>query len=969
MTDRYVPQEIESRWQKRWETDRLYYVTERDDRPKFYNLVMYPYPSGDLHMGHCRNYVIGDVVARYKTMLGYNVLNSMGWDAFGLPAENAAIKQGIHPRTWTERCIARMKDQQRKMGLCYDWDREISSHDPNYYKWNQWFFIRMYERGLAYKAKSPVNWCPSCRTILANEQVINGRCWRCDSVVTKQEFEQWFLKITTYADELLEDIKKLDHWPERVRVMQANWIGRSEGADVVFKSEQGDDIVVFTTRPDTLWGATFIVLAPEHPLVEKLTAPGKRKEVEEYKEFAVLQSEIQRLSVEKEKTGLFIGAYAVNPVNGERIPIWIADYVLMTYGTGAIMAVPAHDERDFEFALQFGLPIIPVIARPDGVAKSLVFPGSVREGFADELRAVDIKFEARPVGEVGEGLYVTLQGDQQIDRYIELIQEYLLPDSWNDVVGSRWVFIFDDGVQEFNSVEADREIVARCRVLSASKGKVLSASKGKVLSASKGKELEPTVRDKPFDTPAATQDKRTVMEMLYSLPFYRDVLFHAEYGTMINSGPLTGTPGDMGVRRTTEWLEERGVGEYAVNYRQRDWLISRQRYWGTPIPIIYCEECGIVPVPEEHLPLLLPEEVDFTPTGTGESPLATVPEFVNTTCPRCGGPGRRETDTMDTFVDSSWYYLRYCDPRNAERPFDPEKAAYWMPVDQYTGGIEHAILHLLYSRFFTKFLRDIGLTEVDEPFSALFTQGMVLKDGEAMSKSLGNIVSVDEITATYGADTARAFTLFVAPPEVDFEWSEQGVEGTHRFLRRVWSIIWGEGAGGGQGAAKPSEAQIAELRRMTHKTIKRVTRDMEAFKFNTMLAALMEFNNYLIKAKETPVVETLAWEEAIEALLLLLAPSCPHIAEELWTRTGRPYSIHQQAWPVWDPELAAKEVFTLVVQVNGKLRDRLEVPVDISEEEAKELALASDGALRHLKGLEVKRVIYVPGRLVNIVAK
>jgi leucyl-tRNA synthetase len=954
MIVKYVPQEIEPKWQKRWEVDRLYYVTERDDKPKFYNLVMYPYPSGDLHMGHCRNYVIGDVLARYKTMRGYNVLNPMGWDAFGLPAENAAIQHGIHPRTWTERCIARMKDQQRKMGICYDWGREVASHDPNYYRWNQWFFIKMYERGLAYRAKAPVNWCPDCKTILANEQVIEGRCWRCKSLVTKREFEQWFLKITAYAEELLKDLEKLDRWPERVRVMQANWIGRSEGANVTFpiadspspsqreRGTGGEGIEVFTTRPDTLWGATFMVLAPEHPLVEKLTAPEKRKEVEEYKEFAMLQSEIQRLSIEKEKTGVFIGAYAINPVNGEHIPIWIADYVLMTYGTGAIMAVPAHDERDFEFALQFGLPIIPVIDRPDGVAKSFVFPGSVRPGLAEKLSEAGIEFMAKPHRELGEGLYVTLHSDEQIDRYVELIQDHLLPDSWNEVVGARWVFIFDDGVRELDSMEADREILARC------------------------KELEPTVRD-----------KRTVMEMLYSLPFYRDVLFHDEYGTMINSGPLTGTLGDVAVRRTTEWLEEKGVGKYAVNYRLRDWLISRQRYWGTPIPIIYCEECGIVPVPEEDLPVLLPEEVDFTPTGTGESPLATVPEFVNTACPKCGGPARRETDTMDTFVDSSWYYFRYCDPRNTEKPFDPEKVAHWMPVDQYTGGIEHAILHLLYSRFFTKFLRDLGLTEVDEPFSALFTQGMVLKDGAAMSKSLGNIVSVDEITATYGADTARAFTLFVAPPEVDIEWSEEGVEGAHRFLKRVWNVVLGGVQGtspaGGLGVSPNSSFDRAtaeqELRHMTHKTIKRVTRDMEAFKFNTMIAALMEFNNYLIKAKETPVVETPAWEEAIETLLLLLAPSCPHIAEELWARTGRPYSIHQRAWPVWDPDLAAEEVFTLVVQVNGKVRDRLEVPVDISEEEAKELALASDGAQRHLEGLEVKRVIYVPGRLVNIVAK
>ena len=940
MTDRYNPQEIEARWQERWAADRLYHVTERDDKPKFYNLVMYPYPSGDLHMGHCRNYVIGDVVARYKTMRGYNVLNPMGWDSFGLPAENAAIKHGIHPKTWTEKSIASMKDQQHKMGVCYDWGREVSTHDPSYYRWNQWFFIKMYERGLAYKAKSPVNWCPDCKTILANEQVINGRCWRCSSVVTKREFEQWFLRTTAYTDELLEDIKKLDRWPERVRVMQANWIGRSEGANVTFpiadspspaKRERGaesEGFEVFTTRPDTLWGATFMVLAPEHPLVEVLTTPEKREEVEEYKTFAMLQSEIQRLSVEKEKTGVFIGAYAVNPVNDERVPIWIADYVLMTYGTGAIMGVPAHDERDFEFALQFGLSVIPVIAPLSGKAKSFVMKGTYKDGLADALKEAGFEFE-----EKDGSLYVTLD-EKDRKRYSALVQTYIEPDSWTEVVGAGWAFVFADEVMNVGSVEEEKRVVERCRA------------------------LEPSVKE-----------KRTVAEMLWDVEFYRDILFHADYGAMINSGLLTGTPGNVAVKRTTEWLEERGVGEYAVNYRLRDWLISRQRYWGTPIPIVYCDQCGIVSVPEEDLPMLLPEEVDFTPTGTGESPLATVPGFVNTTCPRCGGPARRETDTMDTFVDSSWYYFRYCDPLNTEMPFAPEKVGYWMPVDQYTGGIEHAILHLLYSRFFTKFLRDIGLTAVDEPFSALFTQGMVLKDGAAMSKSMGNIVSVDEITSTYGADTARGFTLFVAPPEVDFEWAEQGVEGMHRFLRRVWNMALEEGAGGEKQEAEASEEQITELRRMTHKTIKRVSRDMEAFKFNTMLAALMEFNNFLIKAKETPVVETPAWEEAIETLLLLLAPACPHIAEELWRRTGRLYSIHRQPWPTWSEELAAEEVFTLVVQVNGKVRDTIEVPVTISEEEAKAVALASERVQRRLDGRRPSRVICVPGRLVNIVVK
>ncbi len=923
MAEKYIPQEIEPKWQKRWEEDKLYYTTERDDKPKFYNLVMYPYPSGDLHMGHCRNYVIGDLIARYKTMQGYNVLNPMGWDSFGLPAENAAIKHGIHPRVWTENCINRMKEQLRKMGVCYDWDREISSYDPNYYRWNQWFFIKMYERGLAYKAKAPVNWCPSCKTILANEQVIQGRCWRCGSMVTKKELEQWFLKITAYAEELLRDLEKLERWPEKVKLQQINWIGRSEGAKVTFKTESGEDIVVFTTRPDTLWGATFMILAPEHPLVEKLTSPDKRKEVEEYREFAFLQSEIQRLSTEKEKTGLFIGAYAINPVNQERIPIWISDYVLISYGTGAVMGVPAHDDRDFQFALKFGLPVIPVIAPPGGKAKSYLRKGTFREGLAVALAQAGFQFEEK------EGSLYLILDERDRARYIALVQQFLLPNSWTEVVGAGWQFVFADGVMDVDSVAQEKAIVKRCH------------------------ELDSTLRD-----------KSTVAQMLWDIEFYRDVLFHDSYGTMINSGPLTGTPGDVAVKRTIEWLKEKGLGEFAISYKLRDWLISRQRYWGTPIPIVYCNKCGIVPVPEDQLPVLLPENVDFTPTGTGESPLATVPEFVNTTCPKCGGPARRETDTMDTFVDSSWYFFRYCDPRNTQLPFDPKKASYWMPVDQYTGGIEHAILHLLYARFFTKFLRDIGLSPVSEPFAALFTQGMVLKDGKAMSKSLGNIVSVDEITSTYGADTARTFTLFVAPPEVDFEWTEKGVEGAFRFLNRVWRIAT-EVAEATEFSSE-SEENRKELLRIIHRTIKRVTRDIERFHFNTAVSAIMELTSALIDYTEKHGV-TATVREGVEKLLLLLAPIAPHITEELWEKLGNPYSIHMQSWPKWDEELAKEEIITLVVQVDGKVRDRFQVPADITEEEAKEMALSSPKVRRHLEGKEVKQIVFIPGKLVNVV--
>ncbi len=937
MADSYVPQKIELKWQKKWEEDQLYRSVIDHSQPKHYALTMLPYPSGDLHIGHWYAMSPSDVRARYKRMQGYNVLFPIGFDAFGLPAENAAIQRGIHPHKWTLSNIGNMQRQFRSMGAMFDWEREAISCLPGYYRWTEWFFLKLYDMGLAYRKKSPVDFCPKCNTTLAREQVWgeDRHCERCGTPVIKKELEQWFWRITNYADELL-DFSKID-WPERVVTMQTNWIGRSEGADVTFLSEQDDPIVVFTTRPDTLWGATFMVLAPEHPLVNKLTAPQFQEEVEEYKRQAARQSEIERMSTEKEKTGVFTGAYAVNPVNNERIPLWIADYVMMTYGTGAIMAVPSHDERDFEFALKFGLPIIPVIDRLDGVAKSLVFPGSVRDGLADVLRAEGIEFEAGPVGDVGEGLYVTLHGDQQIDRYVELMQDYLLPNNWNEIVGARWVFIFDDGVQEFNSVEADREILTRC------------------------KEIYPPV-----------SHNRTTMEMLNNLPFYRDVLFHHEYGPMINSGPFSGTPGDVAVHKVTEWLEEQGTGEFAVNYRIRDWLISRQRYWGAPIPMIYCDECGIVPVPYEDLPVLLPEDAEFLPTG--ESPLRYHAGFLNTTCPKCGSPATRETDTMDTFACSSWYNYAYLSPYYKEgepayagsTPIDPDEAAYWLPVDVYTGGIEHATMHLIYTRFFTKAMRDMGVVNLDEPMTILRNQGIILgEDSEKMSKSRGNVVAPDDLVERYGADTLRGYLMFSWRWEQGGPWDSHGIDGVYRWLHRVWSLVLDKSAN--QRISEPTEKEIADLRRWTHKTIKRITDDMENFAFNTIIAGLMEFTNALIKAQGTPVYDTPAWEEAIETLLLLLAPCCPHIAEELWARAGRPYSIHQQSWPQFNAGLAAEEVITLVVQINGKLRARLEVPAGITEEAAREAALADANIQRHLGDKVIRKVIYVPGRLVNIV--
>jgi len=814
-TERYEPQIIEPKWQKVWEETGIYLNVQEDPtKPKWYHLVMFPYPSGNLHIGHWFSYAPADAAARYKRMRGYNVLFPFGFDAFGLPAENAAIKHGIHPRVWTMQNIAHMKKQLRSMGAMFDWSKEIITCLPEYYRWNQWFFLQFYKRGLAYRAKAPVWWCPTCQTVLANEQVIDGRCERCSTEVYRRDLEQWFLRITAYAEELL-NFDGIE-WPERVITMQRNWIGRSEGARIVFRSEQGDPIEVFTTRPDTLWGATFMVLAPEHPLVEKLTAPERRAEVEAYIDQARRRSDIERTSTEREKTGVFIGAYAINPANGQRIPIWIADYVLLHYGTGAIMAVPAHDQRDFEFARQFGLPIVVVIQPPD-------------------------------------------------------------------------------------------------------------------------RTLDPATMDEAYDGD----------------------------GVMVNSGPFDGTPtaGGEAIRKVIDWLEEQGIGRREVTYRLRDWLISRQRYWGTPIPILYCDRCGIVPVPEDQLPVLLPEDAEFMPTG--QSPLITHEAFVNTSCPQCGGPARRETDTMDTFVDSSWYWYRYLSPHESDRPFDPEKVAFWTPVDQYTGGIEHAILHLLYSRFWTKALADLGLVNHREPFLRLFNHGVILgEDGEKMSKSRGNVVDPDDLVARLGADTVRLYLMFIGPWSQGGPWSSRGVAGVQRFLQRVWSLV-------NETLDVPVDLEDDDraraLRRLVHRTIKQVTDDFETFSFNTAIARMMELVNELARLRETPVVRMPVWREALETLVLLLAPGAPHIAEELWERLGKPYSVHLQAWPNYDPALAAEETVELVVQVNGRVRDRLVVPVDISEDEAVARARATERVQSYLAGKRIERVIYVPGRLVNFV--
>ncbi|MBW7882543.1 MAG: leucine--tRNA ligase [Caldilineaceae bacterium] len=829
MSNRYNPAEIEPKWQQIWEEQGLHKTVEDPDRPKWYAVTMLPYPSGDLHTGHWYAYTPSDAAARFRRMNGYNVFFPIGFDAFGLPAENAAIKHGAHPQKWTYRNIERMRQQLRRMGAMWAWDREAVSCDPEYYKWSQWFFRKFYDAGIAYREYAPVDFCPTCNTTLAREQVWgeDRHCERCGTPVIKKNLEQWKFRITRYADELIDKLETID-WPERVKVMQTNWIGRSHGAEVTFHTEQGHPLEIFTTRPDTLWGATFMVLAPEHPLVEVVTTPDRRDEVEAYTAQAERMDEIQRTAADKEKTGVFTGGYAINPVNEERIPIWIADYVVMGYGTGAIMAVPAHDERDFAFAKKYGLEIRRVITGPDGAT------GPVEEAFTSKTE-----------------------------------------------------------------------------------------------------------------------------------------------GEMINSGPFDGTPVDGAVDKVVAWLEANQLGHGAVNYRLRDWLISRQRMWGAPIPIIYCERCGTVPVPYEDLPVMLPDDAEFKPTG--ESPLKYHEGFRYVKCPQCGGDAERETDTMDTFMCSSWYQYAYVapywkagEPLHADdMPWDPVKGAYWLPVDQYTGGIEHATMHLLYTRFFTKVLRDLGVVDFDEPMLRLFNQGMILgPDGEKMSKSRGNVVNPDEVVGRYGADTVRGYLMFIGPWDQGGPWDPQAIEGVHRFLQRVWAVVTDdprrqESASNQNGKVDP--AAVRELERKLHQTIIKVTDDIEHFRFNTAIAALMELNNYLYKARESSVVNSSTWEQAVRTLLLMMAPIFPHIAEELWHRQENTSSVHLQQWPVADPEKAKEEEITVVVQVNGKVRDKLLVAPGTPDSELEEQALALDNVQRWTDGKRVRKVIVVPDKLVNIV--
>jgi leucyl-tRNA synthetase len=822
----YDFQTIETRWQQSWAAEGAFEVTEDPAKPKYYCLEMLPYPSGDIHVGHVRNYCITDVISRCKRMRGFNVMHPIGWDALGLPAENAAIKRGVHPEKWTRQNIAGMKRQLQRLGFSYPWTREIATCDPEYYRWNQWFFLRMLERGIAYRAKAPVNWCPSCLTVLANEQAEGGICWRCKNQVEQRDMEQWFLRITAYQDALLEDMDGLEAWPERVLVQQRNWVGKSKGAEMDFPVEGFAPIRVFTTRIDTTCGATFMVLAPEHPMVDALLA-GRPDSARRKEEIARLRAQDRRARLEGrvEKEGVFTGRFATNPFTGEKIPIWAGNFVLMGYGTGAIMSVPAHDQRDFEFARKYGIEVR-VVVQPEGPRL--------------------------------------------------------------------------DGA---------------------------------------------------------------TMEAAYDGP-----------GRLVNSLEFDGLASAEAIPRMAAHAEAKGFGKATVTYRLKDWLISRQRYWGTPIPVVYCDEHGMQPVPDSELPVVLPPDAPFT--GEGGNPLEKVPAFVSATCPRCGGKARRETDTMDTFVDSSWYFYRYISPRKDDGPFDPAAVRYWFPIDLYVGGIEHAILHLVYSRFWTKVMRDLGLVSVDEPVTRLFPQGMVHKDGEVMSKSKGNTIAPDDVIARYGADTLRLYILFAGPPELAMEWSESGIEGPHRFLQQVWRLVDRHAAAlaGEPRAALPAELPpvAKELRRKVHQTIDKVTRDIEErIQLNTAVAALMELKNEILRLEgEVSAGECRAvLREALETLVLLLNPFTPHVCEEMWARLGHAGGLVRASWPALDAEAAREDSVELAVQVNGKVRGRVVVPREAPEDEVRARALAEPRVAEHVQGKEMVRFVVVPGRLVSVVVR
>lgn len=963
----YNFREIEKKQQKRWKDAELFKTTDDKDRPKFFGLDFFPYPSGaGLSVGHCRNYIPTDVICRYKRMKGFNVLHPMGWDAFGLPAENEAINKKSHPKKTVPTYINTYKRQMDTIGIGYDWSREVNSSSPEYYKWTQWIFKLLFERGLAYQDFSPANWCPKCKTVLANEEVVDGLCWRCDTPIEKKQLPQWFFKITEYAERLIDDLDTID-WPDSIKLMQRNWIGKSEGAEVTFKSEEGDDIVIYTTRPDTLWGVSFMVLAPEHPLVEKLCIPEKKEEVAEYRKQAERQSAIDRQSTEKEKTGVFIGAYAINPLDGRKIPIWVSDYVMMGYGTGAIMAVPAHDERDFAFACKFGIDILPVIKRLDGMSKTIV-PASC--DIEKELKGTEWTKD--------EKYYYIKFAEKDAEKIIDLIKNNISENDFCPVAGTKWGIVTKGKVTEWTSFDTGRELLALA---------------------------------KSFDSSVSAG---LFMEYLNTIEFFKDILFHTDKGQLINSAPevMAYKTGEA-KGKVIEYLEREGLGKGTVNFKLRDWLISRQRYWGCPIPIIHCPDCGAVAVPEEDLPVMLPDVENYVPTGDGRSPLANIPEFVNCKCPKCGKDAKRETDTMGGFACSSWYFLRFTAPHNNEKPFEKETANYWLPVDLYVGGAEHAVMHLLYARFWTKVLYDAGLIDFIEPFHCLKNQGMVLvntphkhlikEDGtktndvvpifpeeEAemnpedvvykyvkMSKSKRNVITPDSMAEQFGADSLRVYELFVAPFEDAIMWSNDGMVGAFRFTNRLWRILEGykdrfdKDYTGKVAAECESNKEAKNLRRLLHQTIKKLDSDINDFKFNTgiaqvmiLLNAMQDFYNKLGDTGTSAVMS-----EVCEKTILMLSPIIPHIADEVWEDYGFEGFTLNEAYPTYDEEVAKEDEVMVVIQILGKVRAKISMPADVTPDEMEKLALENETVKKQLEGKQIMKVIKVPGKLVNIVAK
>lgn len=977
---RYNPKVIEPKWQKIWDETGIYKTEESKSKPKKYILEYFPYPSGaTMHVGHVRNYSIGDTVARYSRMKGFSVLHPMGWDAFGLPAENFAIKNNISPKISTEKNVETFKNQLKQLGYSYDWLREINSSDPDYYKWTQWLFLKFYEKSLAYRAKSFQNWCPTDQTVLANEQVITKEgvnvCERDGTPVVQKEVEQWFLKITEYADRLVDDLNDLD-WPEGIKAMQRNWIGRSKGTEIIFETEKGEKIKIFTTRPDTIFGTTYLVLAPEHPLVEKIISEDKKHEVQKYMEATANKSELDRLETQKEKTGVFTGAYAINPANKEEIPIWIADYVLMSYGTGAIMGVPAHDERDHDFAKKYELPIKTVILEDFGEALP-------NEEYAEGVNVVPYNPKtglylaldkwANGVGLVSGGLnkgesfrecasreLAEETGLRQVEELITL-GEPVFSHYFNNLkkvnkraFGQGFLAIIENLKEEKAAKESHETFESKWMTMDEIREGIIK------LLPSKG------AGGVDHWLEMCDRAERAVAEYKQGRIYQTDP-YEGE-GIVINSGRYNDLTSAEAREKIVSDLAERGIAKEKTQFRLRDWSVSRQRYWGCPIPIIYCEMDGIVPVPEEDLPVVLPDSVEFKPTG--QSPLKDSPEFVNVKCPKCGEPAKRETDTFDTFIDSSWYFLRFTDPHNKDEPFSKDKSDYWMPIDSYIGGAEHAVVHLLYARFWTKFLKDTSLVSINEPFNTLRNHGMIGgADGRKMGKRYGNVVTPDElIEQGYGADSVRLYELFIGPYNMGVDWNPRGIAGTYRFLDRLW-VLAGEFLESESSTKSHNSDLDVQIKRIANKTVKKVSQDLEELGFNTAISSLMGCVNelYKIKSKHNFGLAHQSWRDALILLTQMLAPLAPHISEELWSELGQSGSVHVSKWPSWDESLIVEDIMTLAVQINGKVRAEIIVPVDDTEKSIIEIAKSDERVAAYLKGKKIQKEIYVSGRLVSLV--